>query len=124
VAFADIEQPYREILGFFEAFRRMGFLSDHIFFFQMGKMPGKKPETHQVGVELQAQKKKFSVPTGFVQGTPETIYARWHLIAKALPEMSEAELTTLWETSEARRRLVELVLSLQEKGFFLPMGMS
>src|SRR3972149_3229058 len=97
---SDIEPAFREALGAFEALRKLGFLSDDIFFGVGGEMPGLG---WQFVVRLITQDKEFVVIAGFVDDEPEKIKERWMKIAENLKAIPQDVMNRVWQESMAFR---------------------
>jgi hypothetical protein len=97
----------------FEALRRAGFASDDIY------VIGDAGENGEVVVQLRAQGKEFNVVLG-PSGMPvEEFHAKWTQFCADVQTISEVELQEMWDSSHARRNVVQLVASLKVRGFRL-----
>ena len=94
----------------FEAYRRLGFSADDIFFgFQRGN----------VFATLRAQGKEFNIACGRLGGGEDAL-ALYERLVKELPDWPTCEFLRAWESSIVGNHGVELVTGIQAKGIVLP----
>lgn len=116
VKLAEYPKAYRETVALFEAFRRLNFSADQIYF-QVGVGdPGGACSIHLV---LLVGEEKFTAVTGIVFEDPDVIEKRWKELAQAVADRTipEDELKANWAASMVRRNSTNLVLRLSEAGF-------
>jgi hypothetical protein len=117
--YSDISPTMRAFLGAFEAFRKMGFLSDNIFCMVSRSV--------RLGGELGAfcvlktQGKEFSIDCGPVTSEKDA-GEEYQRVSKAVSagEVPQEDLDRIWWESEACQRSIPLVLAIQGKGFRVP----
>lgn len=129
----DLLPAYREALSIFEAFRRLGFRADDIYFQVGGHID--KPEVvaspsgprtvgpgYQAIVVLMSQGLRFDAVVGFLDQEPATIEETWQALAQAIMDghVASADLDRLWAESEAFAHGIQLIFALLKKGFVLP----
>lgn len=128
VNFSELESAYKECLGAFEGLRQLGFAAADIYFMANTATKPKKghkraPSLVQVGIELHAQGKEFTIVTGMLHGTSDAICRRWSEIAEAMnttPRTEMDDLDRIWQESMASKEFTVLAASLLQKGFVLP----
>lgn len=106
---------YREAYGVFEAFRRLGFNPNEIFFC-MNKHG-------QVWIELHSQGKEFIAHVGDMPGVePDEIERGWNDLCLAIVDytISDEDMETVWKESKAFKDSISLLASLKAKGFEFP----
>ena len=106
----------REALATFEAFRRLGFAADDIFF-----EPLLDPTTKQkvYAVALHTQGKVFSVAVGLLDdGLPDRMAAAAAWWNAQEPQNRFCE--RIWEGSHVRANAVDLLVVLHQRGFKIP----
>lgn len=135
----EIPKPIAEAFCVHEALRRLGYLSQDIFFQVAGPLrPGLAPTlrrpdgsvesvllTHatrfQISMALVHGESKFVVTTGFLGGrwTKAKIGKTWREFVRAVSagDIPEETLLAIWERSEVKTRGLELISGLQARGF-------
>lgn len=128
--YEDIPPSFREALCVWQAFRRIGFASDCVFFgkartlvselpeYQTGQMSARNPfsECFAFFVELHFRDKEFKVCAGEI---PEEMdfETEWLAFAKKIQSGEHAEFVKeAWEKSLISLQMVPLMLALQQKG--------
>jgi hypothetical protein len=104
----------RRFIGAFEAYRRLGFKADDIFFLVS--------ESARFGVLsafclLKTQGKEFATECGPVESQEK---AAAEYAALAMDKLPEADLERLWDESEPRQNATLFVLAIVDKGFRIP----
>lgn len=109
----SLDDVLNEGLGFFEAFRRMGFPAEELF---LGLDPFK------VFIVLRSQGKEFVAICGpFVGGDERALYDAWTAKAKWWNgDATHEERSALWDRSFAKNHAFDLATSMMVKGFVLP----
>lgn len=109
---AHLPQPVKEALGYFEAFRRLGFPADDIYF-----ALGPKGQAQTI---LRSQGLQFACDVGFlpkVYHTEKAAGALWAEASTLWNEAEDAETKAIWESSHARSNAIPFLVALHEKGF-------
>lgn len=111
---ANVHPVLREALAVFELFRKIGFSADQIYFVI--------PDSRDVAVELHVGTETGAVRVGSLPPSMsrDDAFAKWQEIARHMSEIPEAELTALWERSEARRSSVQIMTAIRLRGIALP----
>ncbi len=107
-----LPQPVKEALGYFEAFRRLGFPADDIYF-----ALGPKGQAQTI---LRSQGLQFACNVGFLPKryhTEKASAALWTEAGTLWNEAEDAETEAIWEASHARNNAIPFMLALHEKGF-------
>ena len=112
----SLERAVCEALGFFEAFRKMGFPADDIYF-----QPGHGSLRDELMVFLRAQGLQFAGSCGQVaEQSPEVMSSLNEAITTWNdPTTPDSWRQEIYENSLARRNSVSLVTALAAKGFDL-----
>ena len=100
-----------ETLAAWEMFRRLGFEAENI---NVGIMDG------NLIVQVHVQGKMPVLRIGRTNMTDETFQKHWNEIADLIPDVPEAELDTIWERSESRRRVSEVCQGLINAEIYWP----
>ncbi len=120
----ELDKGYREALGAFEGFRKLGFSSDDIYFTVGGQAPASHPEGpgRQVVIVLKAQGKRFNIVVGFVADDADSIERTWVEFATAVNDgqVSQEHLDRLWQESMIHNDAAGFLIALVGKGFTLP----
>lgn len=110
--YMSVDEVLNEALGFFEAFRRIGFSADDLF---LGS------DSWQVFLAVQAQGRQFIAICGPYEGPEAELLTRWREKATWWNQTaSSEEREALWNRSFARNNAFDLVTGLIRKGFDLP----
>lgn len=113
---ADIQEPFREMLACFEAFRRVGISPNDIF---AGMQPGsgrRKTRAYLVAKQVELS---FTVmcEDGQCPETPEAFSAAWIAAGEWWNTATEGEQMEIWSQSEVRTRIGSLIRAMRNKGF-------
>ncbi len=109
----EFPQAVKEALGYFEAFRRLGFPADDIFFtvYRSG--------TAQV--QLHSQGLQFACGVGLLPARYKTQAASTKLWAEACEVWNAADnkdiCESVWNFSHAKREVVGMLAAMTDKGF-------
>lgn len=116
----DFPDYIKEGLAYHEAFRKMGFPPEEIFF---GHTDGSDGQGIAIAIVLQAQGKRFTctIHTG-LQEPLKQVQDRWSAATAAWNVADDDELDAIWTKSEVCRRKVEFIAAMQARGFRLPLG--
>lgn len=114
---SQLERPYQEALGFFEALRRCGFSNDDIYI-ACGPIDGGKLRVQTV---LRAQGKEFRCDAGILDFNDEERFKNdWKKASDLWNEQADTkEGADLWKSSYAYRYSGSLVSALALRGFNL-----
>lgn len=117
---SDFPKSYRDALAHFEAFRRLGFSADDIFF-GFGEVSGEPDVMH---LQLKTQGQEFTVSIAQIPGaTYEQVTKTWEQVAGLLPVASEAEMLACWDghlLGSSLEYFAMLASCIQEKGIWVP----
>jgi hypothetical protein len=114
-------EPIRIALATFEAFRRLGFVAEDIYFsVRMGSATGLKERG--VGIQLQVRGREFAVYAGSLDGNDDEKIAIWKAAARRWSTCAEEERQEVWAESGLGNLGVALILGLAEKGILIPKG--
>lgn len=104
----------------FEAFRRLGFTPDEIYF---AYRPNNFITVTEVSVVLKTQNKEFCVGLGElspIQNESE-LKDKWtYFCNETLPKATQNELSDKWESSIISKDSVGFMKSFLDKGFYIP----
>ncbi len=119
----DYPKVYRDALACFEAFRRLGFSADEIFF-GFDVVDGERDMVH---MQLQTQGKTFTVTVAPIPGASRAKVAKtWKAIAKLmneLPAHSEEWRECVWDQhllGTSTEYFTLFATGIQEKGIIIP----
>lgn len=103
----------REMWACFEAYKRLGFSPEYIFFV---------PSGNRLGVLLELDhKRRHGIDCGL-------LYVGWDADCSAFMDnvnaFDQAELQSIWEDSAAKNNSAELILTLEKKGLPPPCAMN
>jgi hypothetical protein len=119
----DYPKVYRDALACFEAFRRLGFSADEIFF-GYGAVDGIADMVH---LQLQTQGKTFTVVVGHLPfWSRKKALKTWGALAKLmnqLPPQSEEWFEHVWHQhllGSSTEYFATFAASIQEKGIIIP----
>ena len=108
-----LDADVSELLCVFEAFRRLGFRSDDIFFAH--------DDEGQIGIVLRwAHGKGFTVYVGETKLSHGAFREHWTAAADAWNTGSDDMLERLWERSKIREKCGPPVAALMKKGVRIP----
>lgn len=106
-------QAVKEALGYFEAFRRLGYPPEDIYFAVSG------PAGHAHSV-LRSQGLQFICNTGILPAkywTQEASAALWKEAAEMWNTVQNSERMSIWNFSHAKQNATGMLVALHEKGF-------
>lgn len=114
---------FREALALHEAFRRLGFPSDDLFF-----LVSEEPTTDSTAIyiALRSGGHEFNALAGMVLMSKKHAMERWTEIVEAVADrerVDEASLLWLWDNSHVRRNVVSFIASLASHGIECPGGL-
>ena len=108
----DFPQPVKEALAYHEAFRRLGFPADDIFFAVSPK---------EAQVQLHSQGLQFACGVGLLPARYKTQAASTKLWAQACEVWNAADnkdiCESVWNFSHAKREIVGMLAAMTDKGF-------
>jgi hypothetical protein len=116
---SQIAPHFRETLGAYEAYRRLGYQPEVIFFMVLPtaaqSMP---PDTFDLFMVLQSQGKSFRCLTAQgIPGPKHQLESDWKLAAKAWNAGHESTRLKIWEASLFRKNAADFILTLHKYGF-------
>lgn len=123
---AEIEQPFREGLATWEAFRRLGFSADDIY---AGAALHPDLLSECFAIVLRTGTREFVVTIACkgkgsidAAGGYDAAMSRWQTIAEAVArgDVAESDLSELWATSEVAPKLSLLASAVRAKGITIP----
>lgn len=112
-------QPYRQALATFEAFRKLDFSADEIFF-GFGPVSGTADMVH---MQLQTQGKTFTVMCGVLRGASRSsVIKTWSQITTRIPSEKQEHLDQIWRESVYAETSYFVVFAsmIVDKGIVLP----
>lgn len=112
--FDDIDPVFREAIGTFEAFRKMGFPAEEIFVL--------RNKDGSMLVMLRTQGKEFGVAVGSLDMTKEQWMEAWKDVALAVGDgrIQEDVLDQIWLSCRPYAEKVSFVLAIGQKGILIP----
>ena len=113
--------PIRVALATFEAFRRLGFVADDIYFAARMRSAG-NPEEHGIGILLRVRGREFGVYSGDLDLPRDQAIVMWKAAAHRWATCSEAERQSVWQESGLAAMGVPMIVGLAQKGIFIPKG--
>jgi len=121
---AKLSEPFQTALGYYEAYRRLGFLPDDIHLFINGPLaePAEMAGKVQILLTLAAQGKTFHAHCGVLEAEPKDVLKTWGKIGRAIRKrkIDEAALQKLWRRSVPYHDAFGFVWALKVRGFLLP----
>lgn len=112
----EIPKGYLECLAIFEAFRRLGYPADKIFFVCF---------SDAVVMSLRHEGLEFAVRVDDFDGhqaTCEEIVETWNRAAVAWNgELTESDRLDIWDNSKVKKSATAFVVLMQTAGFEIPM---
>jgi len=112
----DVDPFLLETYCVFQAFRRMGFPSEALFF--------AADDDGNVIVELQWQGEKGGVRVGRQRGqTHESLVAKWKAFLERQSDLPEEFLDEAWERSKARAQVPSMLAALLMRGIRPPISL-
>lgn len=117
IAVEDVILPLRECLAYHEAFRKLGFSSDDIYF-----MCEDKPSSglyRRIWMVLKSEEKEFICAAGEVLGNPGDIRDEWCRVSEWWNETTDANRRTIWVNSHVFSTKFDFTMALIRKGFTL-----
>ena len=110
----EFPQPVKEALAYHEAFRRLGFLSDDIFFVVY-------PNANATQVQLHSQGLQFACGVGMLPARYKTQAASaklWKQACEAGHTADNKDISeSIWNFSHAKREVVGMLVAMADKGF-------
>jgi hypothetical protein len=112
-----IPKPYREALACYEAFHKLGFKTDDIYF-----CSSQKGSQQQIAIQLIIEEKIFTVIAGFVPDDNATIETTWKDLAKAVntDKITQEHLNKLWQQSKVFQDKDNFIRDIKGKGIKIP----
>lgn len=108
----------RKFIGSREAFRRLGFSADDLYF---AISPSARLKGAIGGfVKLLTQGKEFVLELGPVEGNSDGLIAEYKRFCAAQDKVSQADMDRMWQESEPFQDKAGFVLALLAKGFVFP----
>ncbi len=119
-ALKDYPHYIKEGLAYHEAFRKLGFPSEEIYF---AHTDGKDGQGIALAIVLLAQNLRFTctIHTGLHEPLKQ-IQDRWSAATEAWNKADDDDLDEIWTASEVCRNKVAFIAAMQSKGFRLPLG--
>ena len=134
-----IHPTFQEALGIYEAFRKLGFSSDEVFWYlnpdpQYVHSPGTdgsgsldtfdKPGRREMLVVLKTQGKEFRVTVGIVNMSYKTWEAAWKSLCTAVMErhVNERDLDIIWQNCLAFKDKLSFIMAIGAKGIVIPLS--
>lgn len=107
----DYPTAIKEGLAYHEAFRRLGFPPDDIYFATYA--------SNHVQIQLKSDGKTFRVDLGMFPArfSQEEIGQMWAKAVELWNTADSAEAMSIWNFSHAKNQAVGLLMRMQEKGF-------
>jgi hypothetical protein len=120
----QLAAPLQSALGFYEAFRRLGFAADDVHLVING--PLREPIEHagktQIVITLMTQGRVFNADCGVIDETPMRVAQAWGAIAMAMKsgDVDVGALERVFKGSVAYTHSVMFLMALKSHGFVLP----
>jgi hypothetical protein len=109
---AEIKPEYRQCLGFFEAFRRLGYKPDNIYFSMSGT-----GNALGISMVLVEEGRQFVCAVGRLEGTREEIEKGWEEASTWWNTTTEADREKNWLNSFVHNNSFSFMAALLAKGF-------
>lgn len=111
---SDLHPTLKQALGFFEAFRRMGFTPDEIY-----AAYGSLGQKGRVQIILKAQDRIFSCDAGLVDYREDEFKKRWEEASHLWNNATQEETKIVWDASYARKNATQLIMAMSGRGFVI-----
>jgi hypothetical protein len=108
----DIKPEYQECLGIFEAFRKLGYKSDDIYF--VSAIGG---DHITVYIMLKAEGKEFTCVVGPMEGSREEIEKGWVHASNWWNTTTDSNRREVWLNSGVYKHKFDFLMALHAKGF-------
>lgn len=111
------DKKYTFVLSWvaFEALRRLGFLSEDIYF-----MASEKDDYIELAVQLKTQGKEFIIGIGGLRIKAEQLQAEWAAFFDSLKSYSNERLQIYWDSSSLAQDPTPFLKKLLDAGFQIP----
>jgi hypothetical protein len=108
----SISSELRECLALFEAFRKLGYKAEDIYF-----MLNTNNGCHTAHMVLRAEGKEFVCDAGSVKGTPDEIQEQWRRAGNWWNSTTEENREAVWRGSHVFKNKMDFLMALHTKGF-------
>lgn len=107
-----IKKQFQECLACFEAFRKLGYKADDIYFMLSGD-----ENAYEAHMVLMAEDKKFVCDVGPMGGSSEQINTAWEEAVDWWNTTTEENRRAVWFQSHVFKNKLDFLMALHAKGF-------